>query len=1035
MSRGPDEQLLSELEDIEKDTGLDIVVLELTDELSDLGALCVTFWEDICHFLDLSNTDQDFLVWAQMVRTDSSTKEKMKELRLKLNQGMQTQKHVQEDIEKYLLARFSRDKGFNPINLSQAINRDLIESKIADWWEALGSGICYLEGEEGHGKSWLAAKCMKAICKNENVVTFWLDSRDWRRAKSISDLLRSCFSLLPYEERKMAKLQNKPAKIWRKTLIILDGVNERNAIEAAQRILAEYFRNDESEWKDRIRFLLTTRPLGDYPDFESYLWSGCHKISVDPFSDSELQEALTREGLQLDDLPDSLKDIARIPRYFQRCTELRDKFGSFDVVTKEMVLWADLLDKIETDPQIKQRLGWHRAKDAQEILSDLAKKTTWTNVGPQASVQLLEKYFPDYHKVRHDLEERGIALEAGPLQAKLSPDHIVLGWALYLANLFDCTEFTGIKDFAEGFQNALEPIPSEDLRTEALFVALQITVISPDPDISQDQRSQKRAALMIAWFHSHNAKITDERLSFWAGEDPDAYGQVVEFEFEHHNSPNYEDALIAPLAKTWLNKKGDLNRLASRLTKWLLPTNTDNLTENVDHINREGDPFPTLYYTRNRLLAAALSVLSQRSERQFLEKLAYCYENSTAKAQFREDIGWLMRWGYTEEILGNLYWLAELVQHDEFLLKGVYGLAANLQVVDLPPLLQRPLSEEDRELYARAAEFRRNFKSAFDRVSNQEQLLTGESPEANVKGNYHGLDYLAVRTDLPDLRSEDMVEIKRLLHYISANTKLGQGRSASLEEFCIENLMPWVAKYEPASYAKLACSLKLNTLNQQWAQFKLSSIQGLIFQLEDQIKITEAILEMKQRLVQDVQADSSSSNTIYLTSLLTETLLFCAPEEKLTDWFEFLASQEPLRESIFTETLQVLLNTLLPEPVIRFVQQKLKISGSSSLDNQFPSNIELEKITEEDFWWWIYLCISDSDEDTVTWAFENLKRRKSDLRVMTYCFLDKATSDSNRFLSGIFTDKEVRKHLFLKEGRFFSTPIYEGDNSYSYKDL
>jgi hypothetical protein len=43
--------------------------------------------------------------------------------------------------------------------------------------------------------------------------------------------------------------------------------------------------------------------------------------------------------------------------------------------------------------------------------------------------------------------------------------------------------------------------------------------------------------------------------------------------------------------------------------------------------------------------------------------------------------------------------------------------------------------------------------------------------------------------------------------------------------------------------------------------------------------------------------------------------------------------------------------------------------------------------------------------------------------------------DSNRFLSEIFTDKEVRKHLFLKEGRFFSTPIYEGDNSYSYEDL
>ena len=1049
MSRGPDEQLLSELEDYEKDTGLDIVVLELTDELSELGALCVTFWKDISDFFDPSDTNQEFADWVQIARDEPKTHEKIKDVRDKLKDGIQTQKHVQKDIEQYLLARFSRDQGFNSINLSQAIDRDPIESKIADWWESSGSPVCYLEGEEGHGKTWLAAKWMRTICENENVVTFWLDSRDWRNVKSISDLLYTCFSLIypSYEEGKISKLRNKPEKIWRKTLIILDGVNERNAIEAAQRILAEYFRNDESEWRDRIRFLLTTRPLDDYPDFERYLWSGCHKISVDPFNDSELQEALTRKGLQIDDLPDSLMDLARIPRYFQRCIELRDEFGSFDVVTKEMVLWADLLDKIDrTDPQIKQKFGWHRAKDAQEILADFAKQAQWTNVGPQASVQLLEKYFPDYRAVRHDLEEQNIAIEAGPLQAKLNSDHITLGWALYLANLFDCTEFTGIEDFAEGFQNALEPIPSEDLRTEALFVALQITAISPDPEIPQDQLSQKRAALMLAWFHSHNAQITDERLSFWAGEDPDAYAQVVEFEFEYNNSPNYEDALIAPLAKTWLNNKGDLNRLASRLTEWFLPIYTDDTPEEVVYTHVEGQRS-----TRERddiqtqLSYAAISILSQRPEPQFLKTLAHSYadlqrkekseENSHRLFYFSEHLGRLMRWGYTEAVLDDLRLLAEQAEGNEFLLSGIYELAANLQVVDLPPLLQRPLSEEDRELYARAAEFRRNFKSAFDRVSNQEQLLTGESPEANVKGNYHGFDYLAVRTDLPDLRSEDMAEIKKLLHHISANTKLGQGRSASLEDSCINNLMPWVAKYGSKSYAKLACSLKINTLNQQCPQFKLRSIQGLMFEPGDRIKITEAILEMKQRLIQDIQAHSSSSDTIYLTSLLTETLLFCAPEEKLTDWFEFLASQEPLREAIFTEILQVSLNTLLPEPVVRFVQQKLKIRRSLSLNNQFPSNIESEKITEEDFWWWIYLCISDSDEDTVTWAFENLKRRKSDLGVMTYCFLDKATSDSNRFLSGIFTDKEVRKHLFLKEGRFFRTPIYEGDNSYSYEDL
>ena len=661
---------------------------------------------------------------------------------------------------------------------------------------------------------------------------------------------------------------------------------------------------------------------------------------------------------------------------------------------------------------------------------------------------LLEKYFPNYRKVRRDLEEQRIAVEAGLLEGKLSEDHITLGWALYLANLFDCTEFTGIKDFAEGLQNVLEPIPSEDLRTEALFLALQITAIPPELDIPQDQLSQKRAALMLAWFNSHNAQITDERLSFWAEKDPDAYAQVVEFEFEYHNSPNYEESLIAPLAETWLNKKGDLNRLASRLTKWLLPTYTDDTPEDVvyTHVTgqrslREKDDI------QFQLLDAALLILSQRPERQFLKTLARCYatlhsnanfsDNSNKRrrqfSRFYEQISRLMRWGYTEEVLGNLHWLAELAQSDALLLRGVYGLAECLKKEHLPQLLQRPLSEVEQRTHALVKEHNRRFKLPIDHIRNQERLLIGDSPTAN--GNYHGLDYLAVRADLPDLHYEDLVEIKKILQNVSVNAELGQTRAATREDFCIDNLLPWVAKYDSKGYAELACSLKLNTLNQKWAQFNLWSIHGLIFQPEDCEKITEAILGMKQRLVQDTQIDNSSSNAIYLTSLLTDTLLFSATEERLIDWFEFLASHESLRESIFTETQEILLSELLPESIVRLAQQRLENSQPVLLRNQFSSDIESEKITEEDFWSWIYLCASDNDEDTVTWAFENLKRRESDLRTMTFCFLDKARLDSNRFLSEIFTDKEVRKHLFLKEGRFFSTPIYEGENSYSYEDL
>ena len=83
-------------------------------------------------------------------------------------------------------------------------------------------------------------------------------------------------------------------------------------------------------------------------------------------------------------------------------------------------------------------------------------------------------------------------------------------------------------------------------------------------------------------------KLQMNGYRFWAEKDPDAYAQVVEFEFEHHNSPNYEEGLIEPLAKAWLNKKGDLNRLASRLTKWLLPTYTDDPPEDVVYTHVTG---------------------------------------------------------------------------------------------------------------------------------------------------------------------------------------------------------------------------------------------------------------------------------------------------------------------------------------------------------------------------------------------------------------------------------------------------------------
>ena len=101
-------QLRDTLDAVSVDTGLDIVTLELTDKLSDIGALCVTFWKDIHEFFDSSDIcrNQEFLTWVEAVKTDLKTQQKIEELRSRLKEGIQTQNQIQKDAEKYLGKRF-----------------------------------------------------------------------------------------------------------------------------------------------------------------------------------------------------------------------------------------------------------------------------------------------------------------------------------------------------------------------------------------------------------------------------------------------------------------------------------------------------------------------------------------------------------------------------------------------------------------------------------------------------------------------------------------------------------------------------------------------------------------------------------------------------------------------------------------------------------------------------------------------------------------------------------------------------------------
>ena len=88
-------------------------------------------------------------------------------------------------------------------------------------------------------------------------------------------------------------------------------------------------------------------------------------------------------------------------------------------------------------------------------------------------------------------------------------------------------------------------------------------------------------------------------------------------------------------------------------------------------------------------------------------------------------------------------------------------------------------------------------------------------------------------------------------------------------------------------------------------------------------------------------------------------------------------------------------------------RQKLEILGPGATDHQSMSNEGSEKLPERDYWSVLYAFGTQTDEELVTWALEELKLRKSDLTAGTFILMSLVLSDPKRFLDEILNSKEI----------------------------
>lgn len=314
----------------------------------------------------------------------------------------------------------------------------------------------------------------------------------------------------------------------------------------------------------------------------------------------------------------------------------------------------------------------------------------------------------------------------------------------------------------------LEPVPSEDMRTEALYIAL---IISLTNEASPENRNINKAGLMFAWLKSHNLKYSTERAELLSDLNLDSYCIMIEAIFEYMYVSDFEVSLINPLAKLWLRNAEDIDILEKYLKRWLLLTSAIEDNPESKTVMYQGVELPiALSVTQLRLSAVSISIISLRPDNDMIDELALCYsteersterriQNSTWNPKYMyKNLGVLFRWGYTEKILNKLSEIARKTDID-LLKQGVVDIAQLLCVKELPSALEKERKEHP-DYY---------FETKSERLSRGERIFNDDKPE-NVH-HINGCAEFALRTDFPSLHSQDKALIQKYFQELVVSEK------------------------------------------------------------------------------------------------------------------------------------------------------------------------------------------------------------------------------------------------------------------------
>jgi hypothetical protein len=932
--------------DLENRTGVDVILLQFDSPDSELSALCVVFWNRIKDFEKLSELGPNFAIWAEGEAQKPEITATVERLRATLVKSVPLAATVERKLTAYLNGRFgidalSRRPSRFRIELPTAVVRQAPQQQLTDWWKQRNARVAVLEGEEGMGKSWVASAFCYQLIQYSAALVLWLDSADWSGLSDLESVMNAGLIQAGFGDPQLReRLGRKAMNRWfDKLLIVLDGVNERAARDTAQRLLAQFHAAEIAPF----RLLFTTRPISWKSD-ERSLWQTVTMIQVGQFTEEELKDALAKlpAPIPREELPTGLVEVAKIPRYFRRAIELRDRFKSLANISKEMVLWADLLAKVEAgDPQITSQIGWGSPANLKRALIKLASEARAVQTSAHDNddnYSLLQKCFGEqFERIRTDLAEQRVLLEPTSENPAPSPEHIILGFALHLGFIAAKHASDNVNDLADRLRAELESVLAHDQLTEALFVALQLSAF-PNSNL-HTLSSPARSALLLAWSTSQNSLVEAPRLTFWAHEDMNAYLDFIEEVFVEPVSDRWSSLIIAPLLEIWRTPSLDKSPLDLRLRRWLkLIWKSHDFTAGSE-TTVDGHVLPTARtQSQLELSLVALAVLSERPCDLFLPDLAIAWATHGQSTQrhiwpdqpsgegvntrdigckdMSLNLGALLRWRYRETVKPKIEALRVLQIRDPLMVKG----------------FDRMLDTFDEFGWVRCSipEERLRNKTPFFPIEDGQNL-----------SRFMDCPELAARDDLPDLCANDQKVIAEKVERVFGSRDLHGRYERTREDLELQFHLSWFAKYRSERLVRLASSYRLACFDGRQIGPALSFANLLPF-ASSLVDLGELLIKAKACAERDY---SGSPSRLFWSLLQLHVLAFtCLGEIELKDWLIFTSERKGLRREMHCYPIPILCPFLLPDAIANYAREQAKRCCDEPADASAISESEF------DFW-------------------------------------------------------------------------------------